>query len=103
MRITLGSLSPQAFSRFQGIELIQKGYDNEDIADIVEVAVRTFRRWRNKLKNNEEENTLHRKKGSGRIARLKDKQKQQIKQIILQGAIKAGCCVRFILATRRRE
>jgi transposase len=49
-----GSLSPHAFKRYQGIDLIFKGYDNEEIADIVEVTVRTVRRWRTKLKDNGE-------------------------------------------------
>jgi transposase len=47
-----GSLSPQAIKRQQGVDLIYKGYDSEEIADIVEVTVRTVRRWRKKLQDN---------------------------------------------------
>jgi len=36
-----GILSPQALKRLQGGELILKGYDDETIADIVEVTPRS--------------------------------------------------------------
>ena len=90
MKAKQGSLSTQEIKRLQGINLIHKGDVNESIADIVDAATRTVRRWRRKLKDSSEKNTLHRKKGSGRIAKLTDDQKQQLKQIILQGAVKAG-------------
>ena len=49
-----GRLSPQAIKRLQGSELIRKGYDNGEIAGIVEVAICTVRRWQRKLKDNGE-------------------------------------------------
>jgi transposase len=85
-----GSLSSQTLKRHQGVDLIFKGYDNEEIADIVEVTIRSVRRWRKNLKDNGELHVLSRKKGSGRVARLSDEQKQQLKEIILGGAIAAG-------------
>jgi transposase len=86
-----GSLSPQALKRLQGGELILKGYDNETIADIVEVTPRSVSNWRNILKDhNDDLCALVRKQGSGRTPRLNDKQKQQLKEIILDGAVKAG-------------
>jgi transposase len=85
-----GILSSQALKRQQGVDLIFKGYDNEEIADIVEVTIRSVRRWRKKLKDNGELHVLSRKKGSGRISRLSDEQKQQLKEIILGGAAAAG-------------
>jgi transposase len=84
------SLSVQSLKRHQGVELIFKGYDNADIADIVDVTIRTVRRWRKKLQNNTKLYALPRKKGSGRPTRLSHEQKQQLKQIILGGAIAAG-------------
>jgi transposase len=86
-----GSLSQQAVKRLQGGELILKGYDNAEIADIVEASTCAVKRWRRKLKeNNDDLLCLARKQGSGGVSRLNDEQKQQLKGTILEGAIKAG-------------
>ena len=86
-----GSLSSQAYKRLQGGELILKGYDNETIADIVEVTPRSVNNWRKALKeHNENLCALVRKQGSGRTPCLNDKQKQQLKKIIIGGAVAAG-------------
>ena len=86
-----GSLSSQSAKRLLGGELILKGYDNETIADIVDVHVRTVSRWRQTLKERKDDLcSLVRKKGSGQTSRLDDQQKQQLKDIILAGAITAG-------------
>ena len=86
-----GSLSPQALKRLQGGELILKGYDNETIADIVEVTPRSVSNWRKALnEHNDHLCALVRKQGSGRTPRLTDKQKQQLKKIIIGGAVAAG-------------
>jgi transposase len=86
-----GSLSSQAGKRLLGGELILKGRDNEDIADIVEVTPDTVQAWRNKLNENSDElHCLVRKKGSGRPSRLTDKQKQQLKKMILEGSLVHG-------------
>jgi transposase len=83
-----GSLSPQALRRLQGGELILKGYDNEDIVDIVGVSLRAVNKWREKLnEHNGDLCCLVRKHGSGRIPRLDDEQKQQLKDIIIEGAV----------------
>jgi len=86
-----GHLSPQALRRLQGGELILKGYDNEDIVDIVGVSVRAVNKWRKKLNaHNGDLCCLVRKHGSGRIPRLNDEQKQQLKETIIGGAVAAG-------------
>jgi transposase len=86
-----GSLSEQALKRLQGGRLILKGYDNEEIADIVEVSVSSVKNWRKTLREHGDDiSSLVRKKGSGRPSRLTDEEKQQLKDIILDGAIKAG-------------
>ena len=86
-----GSLLPQSFKRLQGGELILKGYDNDTIADIVEVTTRTVNHWRRVLEaHNDDLRALVRKNGSGRRSRLDDTQKQQLKEIILGGAVAAG-------------
>jgi len=91
MSIKHGSLSPQAFKRLQGGELILRGFDNEDIADIVDVSTSAVAKWRKKLKaNGDKLHALARKKGAGRRPKLTEAQKQQLKDIILAGAIKSG-------------
>ena len=86
-----GSLSFQESKRLQSGELIFKGYDNEEIADIVEVSVSAVRKWRKKLKDNGDDlSVLHRKCGSGKQSTLTEEQKQHLKEIILGGAINAG-------------
>jgi transposase len=86
-----GSLSSQTAVRLRGGQLILNGYDNEEIADILEVSPSSVRNWRRKLrKHGDDLASLVRKKGSGRTSMLTDKQKQELKQIILGGAIKAG-------------
>jgi len=53
--------------------------------------VRTVVRWRKKLnKHNDDLCGLVRKKGSGRTPSLNEEQKQQLKDIILAGAVAAG-------------
>ena len=91
MSMKHGSLSFQECKRLQSGELILRGYDNDEIADIVEVSVSAVRKWRKKLKDNGGDiSVLHRKAGSGKPSTLNEEQKQQLKAIILGGAIKAG-------------
>jgi transposase len=91
MRKKQGSLSSQESKRLQSGELILRGYENDEIADIVEVSVSAVRKWRKKLKDNGNDiSVLHRKSGTGKPSRLHEEQKQQLKEIILGGAINAG-------------
>jgi putative transposase len=86
-----GSLSGQSAKRLLGGELILKGYDDEEIADIVNVTPSAVQKWRKKLrKHSDDLCCLVRKKGSGRSSRLTDEQKQQLKQMILEGATAHG-------------
>jgi transposase len=83
-----GSLSPHADKRLRGGELILKGYDNEPIADILEVPPSAVQKWRKKLKENADDICcLIRKKGSGSLGKLAEEQKQQLKKTILEGAL----------------
>jgi len=71
--------------------MILKGYDNETIADIVEVTPSAVQKWRKKLRENADDLCcLIRKKGSGRHGKLTDEQKQQLKKMILDGALTYG-------------
>jgi transposase len=84
-------LSTQARKRLQAGELILDGFDNEEIAEIVKVSIRSVSRWRKMINENKEDLcALLRKKGSGKQSRLTDEQKQQLKEIILKGAVTAG-------------
>jgi transposase len=86
-----GSLSPQELKRLQGGEMILDGYDTNDIAEILGVDTSTVRKWRKKLEAHDDDITcLCRKQGSGTTSLLTDKQKEQLKQIILGGALTAG-------------
>jgi len=86
-----GNLSSQALTRLQGGQLILKGFHNDDIIDIVETSNSSVKRWKRKLKqHNDDLACLARKKGSGRHSKLNDVQKQQLKEIILKGAVAAG-------------
>jgi len=91
MSTSHGSISEQSRKRLQGGELILKGYDDEDIACILDIGESSVKRWRRKLKaNNNDITCLARKKGSGRPPGLSDDEKERLKEIILGGAIKAG-------------
>jgi len=86
-----GSLSFQELKRLQGGELILDGYDNDEIAEIVKVSISAVQKWRKKLGAHDEDITcLCRKQGSGPPSLLTDEQKEQLKHILLDGAIKAG-------------
>jgi len=86
-----GTLSEQSRKRLQGGELILKGFDDVDISHILDVGLSTVERWRKILRENDNDLTcLVRKKGSGRPPRLSGGEKQQLKEILLAGAIQAG-------------
>ena len=91
MKTKYTCLSSQARKRLQGAELILKGYTNNQIADILDVTTRSVQNWRNKLKEHNNNITcLRRKHGSGQSPLLDEGQTQQLKQIIMEGARKAG-------------
>ena len=86
-----GSFSDQSRKRLQGGELILKGFDDNEIAFILDVDSSSVWRWRKKLRdNNDDLSSLARKKGSGRPPGLSDDEKQRLKEIILAGAVEAG-------------
>jgi len=91
MKTKCTCLSSQARKRLQGAELILKGYNNDQIADILNVTPRSVQNWRNKLKEHNNKITcLRRKHGSGQSPLLHEEQKQQLKQIVIEGTRKAG-------------
>ena len=91
MSIKHGSLSSQEFKRLQGGDLILNGYDNEEISDIVGVSISAVQKWRRKLEDHDDDiSCLCRKHGSGKQSLLTEGQKQQLRAIILDGAVKTG-------------
>jgi transposase len=78
-----GSLSVQKINRLQGGGMILNGYDNDEIAEILEVSLSSVKNWRRILEDNDDDlDCLSRRKGTGRISKLTDKQKQKLKKII---------------------
>jgi len=70
--------------------MILDGYEDEEIAEILGVSIRTVRRWRQKLKDKDDLQALTRKEGSSPPSLLTHEQKQELKDIILKGARAAG-------------
>jgi transposase len=83
------SISRQARLRLQGGDLIERGFDNEEIMEILEVSLSSVKRWRKKVEQ-EGLHALARKKGTGQTCRLSNEQLDELKTIIKQGAIASG-------------
>jgi putative transposase len=84
-----GRLSRQAAVRLQAGELILRGFDNDEIIDILDVSLSSLKRWRPKVES-EGLHVLARKSGSGRSSELSTKQRDELTAIIQQGAVAAG-------------
>jgi len=83
------SLSHQASLRHRAGDLIERGFDNEEIMEIFEVSLSSVKRWRSKV-NQGGLSALARKHGTGGISKLSSEQLAELKEIILKGAIAAG-------------
>lgn len=84
-----GRLSRQATVRLRAGDLIDRGFDNEEIAEILEVSLSSVRRWRKKVLDGGLA-ALARKHGSGQFCELTSEQLDELKDIILKGALAAG-------------
>ena len=82
-------LSRQASLRLQAGDLILRGFDNEEIMDILEVSLASVQRWRKKV-NEEGLHALARHAGTGRTPKLTPEQFEELKTLLSQGAIAAG-------------
>ena len=89
MSTTHGRLSRQAAIRLQGGELILRGFDNDEIVDILDVSRSSVERWRKKIES-EGLRGLARKAGSGRSSELSPEQLQELKAVVGQGAKSSG-------------
>jgi transposase len=84
-----GHLSRQASKRLRAGDLIERGFDNEEIMEILEASLSSVKRWRKKV-NEEGLSGLSRKSGTGRTSKLSCEQLAELKEIVLKGAIAAG-------------
>lgn len=84
-----GSLSRQARLRLQGGDLIERGFDNEEIMEILEVSLSSVQRWRKKVEH-EGLHALTRKHGTGQTCRLSKEQLAELKTIIHRGGVASG-------------
>jgi transposase len=90
MSTKYGYLSPQAQRRIQAGELILKGYGNNDIVEILDVSSASVWRWRTLIKEAGGLHGLVRKQGSGQSSTLTDGQSAELKEILNEGAVRAG-------------
>lgn len=75
--------------RFRAISLLEKGYQPVEVARMFGVDRRSVRRW-NAAKKNNGISSLKAKPSPGRPSRLKPKQKQKLRQMLLKGAASCG-------------
>jgi len=84
-----GSLSRQAIVRLRAGDLILRGFDNEEIIEILEVSLSSVQRWRKKIEN-EGLHALARHAGTGAEPKLTAEQFEELKAILTQGAVASG-------------
>jgi transposase len=89
MRTQHESLSPQAIRRLQGGELLENGYDVDEVVEITGASLSSVKRWKQKI-NEGGISALARKPNSGRIASLTPEEFDELKQIVKAGAKAAG-------------
>jgi len=89
METTHGWLSAQARRRLQAGDLILRGFNNDEIVEIMEVSLSSVKRWRAKIQS-EGLAGLARQPQSGRPVKLDAVQKAELKTILGQGAKAAG-------------
>ena len=89
MRTQHGSLSRQAAIRYQAGDLILRGFDNDEIMEVLAVSLSSVKRWHNKIES-EGLTALARKPGSGSKAALSSTQLAELKTILDKGSLAAG-------------
>ena len=84
-----GSLSRQATVRLRAGDLILRGFDNEEIMEILEVSLSSIKRWRKKVEN-DGLHALARKASTHSNAKLSPEQFEELKIVLIQGAATSG-------------
>lgn len=85
-------LSEQARRRLMAGDLILRGFDNDEIIDILGISLSSVKRWRRKVTEGGL-HTLARKSQTGCPKKLDDAKRRELKRIILKGARAAGYLV----------
>lgn len=86
------NLSDQARRRLMAGDLILRGFDNDEIIEILGISLSSLKRWRKKIENGGLR-TLARKSQSGCPPKLDDAKRHELKKIICKGARAAGYLV----------
>ncbi|MGL6195010.1 MAG: helix-turn-helix domain-containing protein [Thermoguttaceae bacterium] len=81
--------SPQFLRRKLGGELLQKGYDIDEVTEITGASVDSVKRWADKIDTGGLE-ALQRKPQSGRPAKLSQEQLDTLYGVIVKGAVASG-------------
>jgi len=84
-----GSISLQAIRRLQGGELLENGYDLDEVAEITGASLSSVKRWKKKIDEGGI-SALARQPNSGRKANLTPEQFDELKQVIKAGAVASG-------------
>jgi transposase len=84
-----GSISLQAIRRLQGGELLENGYDLDEVVEMTGASLSSVKRWRKKI-NEGGISALARQQNSGRKSNLTPEQFDELKQIVKTGAVAAG-------------
>jgi len=84
-----GSISLQAIRRLQGGELLENGYDLDEVVEITGASLSSVKRWKKKI-NEGDISALVRQGNSGRKANLTPEQFDELKQIVKAGAVASG-------------
>ena len=84
-----GIISLQAIRRLQGGELLENGYDLDEVVEITGASLSSVKRWKKKI-TEDGIAALARQGHSGRKANLTAEQFDELKQIIKAGAVASG-------------
>jgi len=86
---TQRKFSSLEYRRIQGGRLIEQGFRNCEIVEILQCSLSAVKRWR-KLVNKQGVEALAPKPRPGRTPKLNDRQLVQLKRLLKQGAIEFG-------------
>ena len=84
-----GSISFQAIRRLQGGELLENGYDLDEVVEITGASLSSVKRWKKKIDEGGI-SALARKPNSGRKSSLTPEEFDELKQIVKAGAVASG-------------
>jgi len=83
------TLSPQSARRMIAGELLMKDYEIDEVMDITGASLSAVKRWK-KVIRNDGFAALARQGNSGNTTRLSEEQREQLRKIIVAGAVASG-------------